>query len=80
MVSSQLRSDGFAVVAGVVDVRTCDVLASQLQAFGTIGVGSRALLLQPWCQKLAGNLRENPLLGGALASDSVAVQNGGNVP
>jgi hypothetical protein len=69
-----LQVDGFTVVADVVDDVTCDVLASHLQAFVKIGVGSRALLIQPWCQKLAGNLRESPLLSGALPLNAVAVQ------
>jgi hypothetical protein len=57
----------------LVDVM-CDELASHLQAFGEIGVGSRALLMQPWCQKLAGNPWENAQLSGALPLNMVAVQ------
>jgi hypothetical protein len=73
-VNDGFQVDGFTVVAGVVDDVTCDVLASHLQGFGKIGVGSRALLIQRWCQKLAGNLRESPLLRGALPLNAVAVQ------
>lgn len=41
----RLEVNGFAVVADVIDDVTCEVLASHLQPFGTIGVGSRALLV-----------------------------------
>jgi Phytanoyl-CoA dioxygenase (PhyH) len=74
IVSTGLESDGFAVVTDVINVVRCAVLATHLEAVGKFGAGSRALLMQPWCQKLAGNLRESPLLSGALPLNAVAVQ------
>jgi ectoine hydroxylase-related dioxygenase (phytanoyl-CoA dioxygenase family) len=73
-VSQRLEVEGFAVVADVIDGVRCDILASHLQGVGKSRAGSRALLMQPWCQKLASNLRENALLGGALPLNAVAVQ------
>jgi hypothetical protein len=73
-VSQRLEADGYAVVAGVLDDVRCDILASHLRGFGKPRAGSRTLLMQPWCQKLASNLRENALLSGALPLNAVAVQ------
>jgi hypothetical protein len=72
--SNRLEADGFAVVADVIDELGCDLLASHLEAFGKIGVGSRALLVQPWCQALAGDLKENPNISALLPLNAVAVQ------
>jgi len=72
--SGQLEADGFAVVTDVIDDVRCDILASHLQGFGESRAGSRALLTQPWCQKLASNLREHARFKGALPLNAVAVQ------
>jgi hypothetical protein len=73
-VSQRLHAEGFVVVADVIEGVRCDMLASHLQGFGKSRAGSRALLMQPWCQALASNLRENALLRGALPLNAVAVQ------
>jgi Phytanoyl-CoA dioxygenase (PhyH) len=72
--STGLESDGFAVVADVIDAVRCDILVAHLRALGKMDVGSRLLLMQPWCRALAGNLKEHPSLNGVLVSTMVAVQ------
>jgi len=73
-IGQRLETDGYAVIEGVIDGVRCDILASHLLGIGTGRAGSRALLVYPWCQKLASNLKENSLLSGALPLNAVAVQ------
>jgi hypothetical protein len=74
MILEPFEADGFTVISNVIDNDQCDVLASRLLALEKIGAGSRALLSQPWCRELAGDVRADPAIGGFLPNDAVAVQ------
>ena len=70
----QLARAGFAVLPGVIDYTRCDLLASHVESRAAGGAGSRQLLEQSWCRRLADELRCRPELREVLPVDSVAVQ------
>ena len=64
--------DGFAVLPALLSDAELHRIDAELA--GRSGVGARDLLDEPWCAELAGRLRDDARLAGALARTHVAVQ------
>lgn len=67
-------SVGFAVVRDVIDSKTCDEAAAEVDGLRTEGAGSRRLLEHPLFAALAVRLRQHPAIAPLLPDDPVAVQ------
>jgi len=65
------RTDGFALVPGVLAADECRLLAEGL---GTRSAGTRCLLQNAWCAELASRLRAHTGLTTLIPADHVAVQ------
>ncbi len=72
--ANSFASQGFALVAQVIDGDACDSAAAMLEAGSSRSVGSRRLLQHSWCQDLAREVRSHPGVSALLSSDAVAVQ------
>lgn len=69
--SGDFLADGYALVPNVLADAVCERLADKLQAGGA---GSRELLSQSWCAKLAAELHRHPALAPLIPASHVAVQ------
>lgn len=67
-------SQGFALLPKVLTAADCELLGSRLADTSPDSAGSRSLLAQPWCQALAGALRQHPSLAPLLPAGFAAVQ------
>ena len=68
------ESAGFLVTPPLIGEEECAIIESSLSTIQNIGIGSRDLLENEWCQKLAQSLRKAPLILPLLQDDAVAVQ------
>jgi hypothetical protein len=74
MSAAQFDTDGYVVVPGIVTAAACVALAGQVSLANDAAGGTRCLLEQPWCARLAAALRSHPALAAYIPADSVAVQ------
>ena len=66
--------DGFALVPGVLDGRTCDAIIAHMGGIPEGSAGTRCLLSHPWCVSLAGLVRSHHGLASLVPHEFVAVQ------
>jgi len=71
---SEFKKSGYFVIPGVIDAVMSRQLGSFLGTGTKGGVGSRNLLDQTWCARLAAALREDKRLRSLLPRGAVAVQ------
>src|SRR6476661_7233437 len=69
-----LHERGFVVSAPLFDAAECSQLASALSRLPQGQAGSRNMLTEPWCIRLAHRLRTHPQIAPLLPLSSVAVQ------
>ena len=72
--SDDFLQQGFQLLRGLLASRQRQALIAELAALPPGAAGQRELLEQPWCQALAGWLKEQPRLQPYLPPDGVAVQ------
>jgi hypothetical protein len=73
-VDQAFESNGFAVIAGLLDDDDCERLAAKVAEIQEVGAGSRTLLAQRWCRSLARRLKKSPQLGAWLPLGAVGLQ------
>jgi hypothetical protein len=72
-IADRFASDGFVLLPALLDRAECDAILAQLiPASGA--VGSRSLLPQAWCHRLAERLRQHSALAGIIPAGHIAVQ------
>jgi ectoine hydroxylase-related dioxygenase (phytanoyl-CoA dioxygenase family) len=67
-------SEGFGITPPIFSGAECSAIESYMAGIGGEGIGTRNLLGNEWCKKLAVSLKETPLIRSILSSDHVAVQ------
>lgn len=71
---STFASNGFAIVPGVCGPSECDAICQRLAKSEKGCAGTRSLLQQDWCRRLAVHLRTTQRIAEFLPHDHVAVQ------
>jgi hypothetical protein len=74
MQSDSFASDGFALVSEVLQAGECDEITRQLTPTESVSGGTRSLLSQQWCARLADKLRSHAVISRLLPAKPVAVQ------
>jgi ectoine hydroxylase-related dioxygenase (phytanoyl-CoA dioxygenase family) len=74
MTPEDFFEQGFVVVPGIFSEMVCDDAVAQLTQLSTARAGSRNLLAQPWCIKIASALKSHPAITPLLPEDAAVVQ------
>jgi ectoine hydroxylase-related dioxygenase (phytanoyl-CoA dioxygenase family) len=73
LIAERFHSDGFVLVSPVLPVSECDAALSHIRR-SSAAVGSRCLLVEPWCAELAKHLHAHSALTTIVPLGHVAVQ------
>ena len=70
----ELNEYGFSIVDPILSKSEVTDLIKCLEIIDFSGVGTRSLLTNQWCVKIAEKLKNNPMLRPLLPNEAVAVQ------
>ena len=73
-IPKRFEHEGFVHLPDIADAGSCGGIARQLEAFDLEGAGSRGILDQSWCIRLAWLVRAHPRIRSLVPTDAVAVQ------
>ncbi len=74
MMNELFQTKGYCLIEGILSPEECIEIASKIDPGKSLSGGTRSLLQNDWCLKLASSLQKNPNLETVLAEGLIAVQ------